>query len=101
MFGEEKENYFAQLCDYYNSSCGFPMIGKELFEIWRKNKKMKYSHKDFNNMMDKLFREYSFKTIITYLKDDEGKVLFTFNDIHNIMTSIILLPYKYKKGAHA
>lgn len=46
---------------------------------------MKYSHKDFKNMMDELFRKYSSKTIITYLKDDGSKVLFTFDDIHNII----------------
>ena len=49
---------------------------------------MTYTHRDFKERMDGLFEKYSSKTAITYLKDDDSMVKYSFSNIKEIIYSV-------------
>lgn len=49
---------------------------------------MTYTHYDFKNRMDGLFKKYSSKTAITYLKDDDSMIKYSFSNIEEIIYNV-------------
>lgn len=49
---------------------------------------MKYSHQDLKKLMDQVFKKYSDKTAMDYLKDDGVIEAYSFSDIENIIYSV-------------
>lgn len=49
---------------------------------------MTYTHHDFKNILVEIFKKYSSKPAITYLKDDGSQDIFTFSEIMNVISKL-------------